>query len=1005
LFFIGFSTIISNKSFAQNNIFLPVTKLEIKDGLTGIMARRVIKDNFGFMWFATQDGISRFDGRSFINLNSYSADDNKKLLGIDFFDLKNDITGKYLWALSTYGGINKIDPVTCNVLERYNIHRSPGGDTTHWFKCFTETPKYLVIGTNEGVVTLFNKKTGKTDSFFSLAERLNSKNGELERIIVDNKSHFWFLFSGCGILVTDSLFKQLGFIPSLKKDTSATFTNYAFYKQYLFVTSTNGLKIINTQTFLPVSLSSMPFGNTGYFAGTQLHCISIKDSIAVITGFHQFTKVNLITGECNPILLADDYENRSWLTLTNDIYFDDQNIWIGSQYGVGLIKNIHSPFVPYYTSFNETNIKIAHAVTIYRVCDTLLYVCGDDGLYAVNPYTAIIKKFPVADFYYTVFPVKNGYFIGSAVNKGMQLFNKDFKPIDILSVFPELSDISSKSFMAAARLGDSVMFMASENKGGVYIWNTVSHNIIAISTKSGRVSLKNDDVNRLYVDKQDRLWIVCDNAVSIYNYFDNTIKHLSLYNSAKKLPLTINMDVCESNNQYWLASYGTGIVKLSKDLAIQKIYDVTNGLKNLGLYKIFNINDSLIITSSNNGLAVLNKNTGFIKTFTVEDGLHSNSFEEASGEMYSNFVYLGGINGFTQIDITKLKSNPIPPQVTFSTITTQSQDSKKDTLNINIARLPIPEYVTQVIVNFSAINFSAPDKVKIAYRIAEKEKNWSYTTQTFIQSFRLDPGTYTLQVKAANEDGVWSPVKELQLVFLPKWYQTWLFKLAIIAVVAGLLYALYRYRVKQILKVERIRQKLSGDLHDDIGSTLNSVNLFTKMAMMQQNQGEYLPRIKEGVQNAITSVRDIIWIMDKEPETIHSIFSRINAFSQPLSAVAGSALQTNIDPAIISYKLHGQEKQNVYLVIKEAINNCIKYAGCKNITLRTKKINKQIMVSIADDGKGIDKEDGAVKITTGGSGNGLKNMQRRCEEIKWKFTLDSEPGKGTCITITGKIKE
>jgi signal transduction histidine kinase len=316
----------------------------------------------------------------------------------------------------------------------------------------------------------------------------------------------------------------------------------------------------------------------------------------------------------------------------------------------------------------------------------------------------------------------------------------------------------------------------------------------------------------------------------------------------------------------------------------------------------------------------------------------------------------------------------------------------------------VPNYITQVTVNFSAINYSAPDKVKFAYRIAEKGNNWNYTSQNFIQSFRLSPGTYTLQVKAANEDGVWSGTKQLQLIFMPLWYQTWAFDVAVIIAVMMLLYGLYLYRVKQILKVERIRQKLSSDLHDDIGSTLNSVGLFTKMAMMQHSKDEFLPQIKAGVQNAIESIRDIIWILDKEPETIESIFYRINAFCKPMAKAAGCAVLIDIEPQLVQHSLYGQEKQNIYLVIKEAVNNCIKYAACTTITMQVRQQGNQICISIIDDGKGFEMVAGQAEIAEGGSGHGLKNMRLRCAEIKWKLSITSAPGKGTSISLLGKFK-
>ena len=945
------------------------------------------------MWFATQDGISRFDGKSYINLNSYNADSKRKILGTDVFDIKPDVTGNYLWALSAYGGLNKIELTTCNVAATYQIEQSVKPDTTLWYKCLSENDNYLIIGTNEGVISRFNKASGKTENSFSLTDKFNCP-GQLEDIFIDSLNRVWYFVSGTGVLITDAgLSKKMALIPSSQiNEKPFVITDFAISNNLVLLTTTNGLGIIDMKT---LAVSKKRIAEPQYVSlcnNQELHCISVAGEQAIITGKNLLYKVQLTTGKTESIQLSGNFEDRSWITLTNAVYSDKQSIWLGSQYGVGWIRNINSPFVAYYNSMNGSNIKISHAITICAASASSILVCGDDGLYDLDPATAIIRKFGVEDFYYSVFKAPNGYFIASGVSKGMQLFNTQFKPLSISTVFPELNAIKSDLIMCSAKFGDSVVFMASQNKNGLYIWNTVTKRIQVISTRTGKLSLRNDNINRLFIDSRNRLWIICENTIAIYDYFTNSILHLPLTDPSTNQAMSINMDICETKNSFWIASYGTGIVELSKDFKIQRIYTSRDGIKNLGLYKIFAVSDTILLASSNNGLLSINTKTDNIKNYFTEDGLQSNSFEEASGDRLADNIFTGGINGITKIDIPKLNTNPGPAKLTFSTISLISQKKMIDTLDIGIKRLIIPQNISQVNINFSAINYLDPEKLKYAYKLTENDKEWNITDKNFIQFFRLSPGTYHLQVQAFNEDGVGSEIKELTLIFLPKWYQTWWFKTLIGLCFVAICYGLYRLRINHLKKEEKIRNQLASDLHDDLGSTLNSVKVYSNLAMMEKENPQHLLRIKESTQEAIAGVRDLIWVLDDKKDTVQDLFARINQFAAPLCEANHINYVQHIDDNLYHYKLGKEEKRNLYMIIKESVNNSIKYAGCKTIELKTTSEGKKIQFSVRDDGKGFDK--GKIK-----AGNGLKNITARAKEIGYTSSIIAREGNGTIIEL------
>jgi len=988
-----------------------ITFFTQKQGLSSYNINKIIKDCNNFIWVATQNGLNRFDGREFVIYNK-DLEAKRAILSNDVTSLIYDSAKNIIWAICNNGGINGINTITGSV--EYAVRYNNAELKEDWRACATFLQGKIYIGTSAGV-DIFNTATRsfeKLDNSLFSFYQLTGKNA-VRAISIDHNNNIWCAVMGKGIVIFNPAKRQ-----ALKKIPFSQFMHQTgkdfFWPRYSVFSSNNNYWLATRAGLFRMAYDSAYNIINGGLENTPLNAFKGQeidnlfantDGELIIPGntLYKYSCQTKTMSQISPL----NATANAWLENATFCFEDNEkNIWFGCRQGLGFINHKPPAFLPTANS-SFYNYKLSHLYGVCAVNDTDVLSGTVEGLFLVTR-NRKIKQLLAKRLVQNIFRFKDGDIIISG-NKSLCIYtNGVIVPIE--QKYPEFSQYKTWQFNSRVYINSSTMVIGTENYQGVLVWDFKSHYIINLRQpgdkgQSKASAIASNIINTVFFTKNKQVAILSDYSLTLLNPYTLETRPVRLkYNGEV---LNILMDMAETKNNYWVTVYGFGLAKLDKNFNLLKVFKVNDGLSSTSLYKIFNYNDSLLVLTSDFGVSIFNTGAERFLRYFDDDGLQDNTFEEACGDTLNNNIYTGGDNGFVKINPAGITAENHVPELYFTRLLVErANDTRLDTGNLNASKFIIPNDALQSNIYFTGLHYTNAGRVYYEYKIKQIKDEWlKLNTQNFITLVGMQPGTYTLQVKAANEDGVWSPVKELQLVFLPKWYQTWLFKLAIIAVVAGLLYALYRYRIEQILRVDRLRRKLSSDLHDDIGSTLNSVNLFTKMAMMQQNQGEYLPRIKEGVQNAITSVRDIIWIMDKEPETIESIFSRINAFSQPVSAVAGSALQTNIDPAIISYKLHGQEKQNVYLVIKEAINNCIKYAGCKKITLQAKKINKQIVVSIADDGKGIDKEDGAVKITTGGSGNGLKNMQLRCGEIKWKFTLDSAPGKGTCITITGKIKE
>jgi len=990
--------LVAGISYSQQTTFLPLTKLETKDGLSSPNVRKIVQDKYGFMWFATQDGLNRFDGSRFVRYISASPDPSHVILESDVYDLGFDESGDHLWCLTAYGGLSKINVGTGIVVATFPIATHPVSKNKLWFKSMSIRNGSAYIGSDEGLVIKFNLSTYKTENVFNANDAYHIKN-QIDKIFVDKYGYCWLMITENGIRITDTAFtKHPAFFSKLDMGIAPAsycqFTGFCEINGELLITSTAGLinAGIKDQSLIKNNKSRYHFPDK--VSRNILHCISASDQYIFLSGSSGLFKFNKATKEIDHLVFSKNHDDNKWLTLTYSIYQTGESIWIGSQYGVGWIKNIAPLFTGFYHSTNGNGVKIEHSITLCNANDSVVVACADDGLYFTNHITGTINKFSVHDFFYHAFKGPSGYIIASALNKGLHVADQEGKAISLTTVFPELTTIKNDLLISSESLDDSVCFMASQYQNGVYIWNYRKKTVRILSTSSNP-ALRSNVINRLFLDSQKRLWIVGDNTVSIFTPRTNQITHLDLINPRTKQPFNINMDICEAGGRFWMATYGTGIVEFTDKGVLNQIFSAKEKINNLGLYKIFKLNDSLLITSSNNGLSVLNINSKKIINYFEESGLQSNNFEETSGCSNAKYIFLGGIRGFTKIDREKFSIQNENKRLFFSSIQIHEPTKISETADLSLKKISIPSNSVQVIINFSSLNFSAPEKNIFRYRIKELSENWnSLENQNFVSLSPLPPGPYHLEVSAANETEVWSNPIELDLNFLPKWYQTWLFRILVALAMASIFYGLYRFRINQLKKEEKIRKQVAGDLHDELGSTLNSVKIFANLALLEKENTTHLEKIKESTQSAISGVKDIIWVLDDKRDTLDHLLGRIDQFARPICEAAGISYKQQ-SGGNESYKLGKEEKRNLYMIIKESINNSIKYADCSVIELLIKNNGGKLNISISDNGKGFDKD----KIE---SGYGLRNIMHRSKEIEYHAEINSSPGNGTLIYLEKK---
>ena len=981
--------------FGQKNELKHLVKYTQANGLSSYNVRNLMQDSKGFIWVATQEGIDRFDGNNFVGYKK-NASLKKRVCGTDIRQMVEDSVRNCLWVLPGEFGLNSISMETGDVIETIPI---PQNNTSTWNLTMLLNENRLWIGTSTGLI-IYNIKKKQFESKIPIPKVLTIRPSdyEVKSVSKDSFGNIWVCYRGIGIVIYTEEKKIIKLIPITQLAADATnremiFNSITFINlTQALVATDQGVRKINFDNYYNYLIDNTPFNGLATLNKEEISCILKLNTgemlIASPKGLMRFDK-SLKFYDFFSEGMTIDHEN--WLATVQSLCIDsDGNIWAGCQNGLGFISKKQLPFKTYYQD-DFTKQRLEHVRAICKLNNGNFLVGLSNGLVNIDSKTGIFTYKDKEHLFHHIFEDKKGSVLVFRHDRTFAFVNETLIPIE--KIYPEFKDFSKYPINSHLFIGDSLIVLGTEADKGILVWNYISHMITKYDEQSKSIHLVSNIVNNIYRDSKENLWILSDNILTVISKNFKTFKTIRLFDKSTQQPLGLFFDMCEVNNNYWIASYGSGIIELDSTFTIKNIYSTKNGLSNDGVYQVYDYKNNLIITT-NYGISVLDINTGNFKKYFESDGLHSNGFEEVAGIMKDGLIYAGGVKGFTVINPELFSGNKQSPQLYINKIVLETTTGEIDTSNLYFQSFTIPNNTLQSSVYFSGLNYNNPTRTSYSYRIIEKSKEWiNLSTLGFITLISQPPGIYHLQVKAANEDGVWSEPKELVLEFLPKWHQTWWFKLLVFLTTAGIIYAFYRYRIRQIEKQHEIRKNIATDLHDDLGSTLNSVKVFTNLAISGVKQEESLQQVKDNLTEATMSLRDMIWVLDDSLDTVDELVTRLKQFALPITAASNMEFVVMADSGVNSLTLTKEEKRNLFLICKEAINNSIKYSGATQIIVDIKPAGKKIQIAVADNGKGFDEA--TVK-----KGYGLKNMQYRAGQIKYKATLTSEPGNGTQVIIT-----
>ena len=277
---------------------------------------------------------------------------------------------------------------------------------------------------------------------------------------------------------------------------------------------------------------------------------------------------------------------------------------------------------------------------------------------------------------------------------------------------------------------------------------------------------------------------------------------------------------------------------------------------------------------------------------------------------------------------------------------------------------------------------------KSAIQSATNQKNNQQYRNILMTGLKNETHILNLEIEEARQDKVLATTR------------LYVVALVILLLIAG--FIAYRYYALQRLRLAHVRNKISQDLHDEVGATLSGIALYSYIAK-QQNQQQSNEQVAQSLdiidKNAIDMVKklsDIVWAVNPVHDNMEGLMSRLEEYAVEMASVKDIKVRVDKKEHLKQIKLSMEQRKNIYLILKEAINNAIKYSNCKHLFITSELQNKQLCLYVTDDGQGFETQ-------YAHKGNGLTNMSQRAHEMHAHLEIKSKLNEGTSVSIMCKI--
>jgi ligand-binding sensor domain-containing protein len=978
--------------------------LTFDQGLSSSSVNCILKDHNGFLWIGTKAGLNRFDGNTVFTY-VHRQDDSTSLPMDDINCLFEDSRHK-IW-IATKQGLSILHPGS----EKFNNYSQIKVDT----QTIDFSEGLIAIGQFANQIWLVTKTKIIVTPLDTLDFRIVFSDLPLHgkfsgyffpKCITSTQNGIWFLSSHGPVYTEEgkhfyARFNNPNHWPIFK---TSEYTSAMMYDGdsllYFAKSDFNGLISyhINSKQLDSISFGQQPGSeHTMIFSLSQQYHHEIWGS-TINDGLVSF---NTITRELHFYRSDKNNPNAISTNQSNQILLDELGtVFVATDRGLNYSNSLQPPFSVLnttYTELAEQSVSVAEDEK-----GVLWLATWGKGLFSYHPVTGVIEQYTFPSDYNTIWALNfdQGKLL-LETEGGLAVFtisSKKFKKIEFHNS-PFLENLTKhRSIFIHKDHGDN--YWIGYYDGGILNLNYKTGEYFRFSVNDSIQPLPHRFISSIAIDEHENLWaLFTSNDIIHLNTKDNSFTTLRIpgtdHINSQGNSMSIQSDL---NGLIWIALSHVGLVRFNSLTNQFKIFDTRDGLSSalLGSIVVDNAHAPWISTATG-----INKFETATETFTLynrADGVNSNQFD--SSPMFksrSGRIYVWSDHSILSFDPSEILPNPNLPTLILSSY---KKSGESFSISPENKELKFNYKDKNISFDFVGINFIDPEKTEYAYYLDGFDDQWHYSkTNPYATYSSIPPGNYQFKIKATNKIGMWDvPEKVIAVHVSGPFWRKWWFILSCITLGMGLVYVVKQFQFSQFKKIQAIRNRISKDLHDDIGSTLGSISINSTAVerMKPQDFPEVISTVKLIGQNARTAMEnmsDIVWAINPANDTFQNMMDRLQIFSTQILDAKDIHLQFDIPETLQSIKLSMPQRKNIYLILREAIHNVAKYSNASHCLVSAKLENKRIDLMIKDNGEGFNQ------IRSGLGGNGMVNMQARADELKALFQVHSEIEKGTRVSL------
>ncbi|MGQ0735975.1 MAG: sensor histidine kinase [Acidobacteriota bacterium] len=444
--------------------------------------------------------------------------------------------------------------------------------------------------------------------------------------------------------------------------------------------------------------------------------------------------------------------------------------------------------------------------------------------------------------------------------------------------------------------------------------------------------------------------------------------------------------------ELWLAT-GTGLARFDALSSMATDAELSAGAAPAISYSVQADASGRLWLGTSRGLVRYDPRTQDYREYEVHEGPgHVEFNRHAAHRTASGELFFGGMHGITSFVPENVLDNPHRPPVVLTMVRVFGDAGERR--HGPLEALTLRPGDRSVAFEFAALNFTDGRKNRYAYTLEGFDRDWTAAgAERAARYTSLPAGQYTFRVRGSNNDGVWSDREvALPVLVVPPFWQTWWFRSIALAMLAGALLVAHRLRTAHLVGLERLRLRIASDLHDDLGSELSGIALASGLVARQEGLTERdrqrLMAVSTSAAKVMDGLRDVIWTISPEHDTLESMERRMREVAQTLLAdhtheFHAFGLRTGVVPM--------RTRRHLFLIYKELLHNIVRHARARHVRIVLDASSQALRLVVADDGRG---DAGA---TAGGTG--LRSIRRRAREVGAETDIRSEPNEGTTCTV------